>query len=159
VSSVLEKNNDLDCVVPAREHKHHSGNLFNRSSEVRIEQLEHSRSTVRSGGTSTGQCTSMIKYTPVRCLTVGGRHCNLMTLPWRIGPQPPKRLHLDLRHAFLRCGGHVQRRTPQPNVAQTSAKVGAHSQECMPWSCSSLHSLALRSFAQAVVQSHFYSLG
>jgi hypothetical protein len=159
VSPVLEKNNDLDCVVPAREHNHHSGTLFNRSSEVRIEQLEHSRSTVRSKGTSTGQCTSMIKYTPARCLTVGGKHCNLVTLPWKTALQPPKRLRLDLRHAFLRCGGHVQRRTPQPNVAQMSAKVGAHSQECMPWRCSSLHSLALGSCAQVVVQSHFCSLG
>jgi hypothetical protein len=48
-----------------------------------------------------------------------------MNLPWRTGLQPLKRLRLDLRHAFLRCGGHVQRRTPQPFVVQTSAMVGA----------------------------------
>jgi hypothetical protein len=38
VPAVLEKNNDLDCMESAREHKHDSGALFNKTSKARIER-------------------------------------------------------------------------------------------------------------------------
>jgi hypothetical protein len=46
VPTVLAKNNDLVCVVPAREHNQHPVALFNRSSKVRIEKQEYSRNVV-----------------------------------------------------------------------------------------------------------------
>lgn len=55
--TVLAKNNDLDCVVPAREHNQHAVALFNRSSKVRIEKQEHSRNVVFFLGACMAQST------------------------------------------------------------------------------------------------------